>query len=1038
MKKKSHVLETMNKSAILIVEDEEIIAANLTSKIRQFGHDVAAVTGSGEEAVELAKRLKPDLILMDIRLNGAMDGIEAAEAIHGWSDVPIIYVTARSDPETLARAKITGPTGYVVKPFDERDLATQIELALHKHTADRRLREQREWLQVTLASIGDAVLTTDTGGKVTFLNPAACALTGRTLEEALGKPVQDVFRVINEKTRVSAGDIVGRVLESGTIVAMSNNSVLVTVDGREAPIENSAAPITDCEGKILGAVLVFHDVTERRRAGDALRQSAERFRALIRASSDVAYRMSADWKEMHLLIGGDFIPAGEGPGPMLLRERVPLGDRELLDSTVSQAIRSKSPLNLEHRVLRTDGSPGWLQTRAVPVLNENGEILEWLGAAADITERKHAEKSLVDSEIRYRTLFESMVSGYVLFEVVQDDGSAPVDLVILQANKGFETATGLKVSEAVGKRLTRVLPGIEKDTADWIRTYGQVALTGESLQFEQGSELLGAFFSITAYQAGSKRCCVTFQDITERKIAERALRESEEQFRAIFDTASIGIAQANPQTGQWVRVNQKMCEITGYSPEEMLSLRVSEITHPEDRERDWEILKKVVSNEAKDRRFEKRYIRKDGSITWVSVNLTLVRDSVGRPVRTIATIEDISERRRLEEERASMEAQLIQAQKLESIGRLAGGVAHDFNNMLGIILGHTDLILEDLERDNPLVSDLLEIRKATQRSSELTRQLLAFARRQTVAPRVIDLNETVEGMLKMLRRLIGEDVELAWFPGEGAWPVNVDPGQIDQILANLCVNARDAIAGVGEITIETGNRVFDQACSTGHFDCVPGEFVLLAVSDNGSGMDSDTRARVFEPFFTTKDLGRGTGLGLSTVYGIVKQNNGFINLYSEPEGGTTFKIYLPRHGAEVERSLPEQVGSAAQGAETVLLVEDEPAILALTGKMLERLGYTVLSASTPGKAVRIAEEYKGEIHLLMTDVVMPEMNGRDLARSVLALHPNSKHLFMSGYTANVIAHNGVLDEGVNFIQKPFSVRDLAAKLRKVLGGGRGV
>jgi CheY-like chemotaxis protein len=370
---------------------------------------------------------------------------------------------------------------------------------------------------------------------------------------------------------------------------------------------------------------------------------------------------------------------------------------------------------------------------------------------------------------------------------------------------------------------------------------------------------------------------------------------------------------------------------------------------------------------------------------------------------------------------------------MEAVGRLAGGVAHDFNNMLGIILGHTEMVLDQLEPTDPLSADLREIRKAAERSANLTRQLLAFARKQTVAPKVLDLNEAVQGMLNMLRRLIGEDIDLSWLPGADVWPVKVDPSQIDQILANLCVNARDAIADVGKLTIETENVAFDEAYCARHGGFVPGKYVLLAVSDNGSGMDEETQNRLFEPFFTTKELGKGTGLGLATVYGIVKQNNGFINVYSEPCHGTSFKIYIPRHAGQPVEDRKASTAEIPKGrGETVLLVEDEPAILNMTTKMLERQGYTVLAASAPGEALRLAEEHSGEIHLLMTDVVMPEMNGRDLAQNLFSLHPNLKALFMSGYTANVIAHHGVLDEGVDFIQKPFSVKTLAEKVREVL------
>ena len=311
------------------------------------------------------------------------------------------------------------------------------------------------------------------------------------------------------------------------------------------------------------------------------------------------------------------------------------------------------------------------------------------------------------------------------------------------------------------------------------------------------------------------------QDITERKQAEEALRASEEQFKAIFEMASIGMAQADPNTGRFLRVNRKMSEITGYLPDELMSLRFSEITHPEDREKDWGAFQRIVSGKAADYRLEKRYIRKDGSTVWVNVNVAVIRDATGRPVRTLATVEDIGERKRAEEEKAKLQDQLFQSQKMESVGRLAGGVAHDFNNMLGIILGHTEMVMDQLDPAQPIFADLCEIRKATKRSADLTRQLLAFARKQTVAPRVIDLNETVEGLLKMLRRLIGEDIDLAWLPGGNLWPVNMDPSQVDQVVANLCVNARDAIAGVGKITIETRNVTFDQSYCAAHAGFAP-------------------------------------------------------------------------------------------------------------------------------------------------------------------------------------------------------------------------
>jgi PAS domain S-box-containing protein len=418
---------------------------------------------------------------------------------------------------------------------------------------------------------------------------------------------------------------------------------------------------------------------------------------------------------------------------------------------------------------------------------------------------------------------------------------------------------------------------------------------------------------------------------------------------------------------------------------------------------------------------------------WIFVKASPLHDQSGNIIGAIEIIRDITEMKQAEEARLKLENQLLQARKMESVGRLAGGVAHDFNNMLSAIIGFGHLALAESGTAQPLHSYLTEIRKAADRSVNLTRQLLAFARKQTIAPRTLDLNETVAGMLKMLQRLIGENIELNWHPGNDLWQVKMDPSQVDQMLANLCVNSRDAISGNGKISIETGNIVIDDSYSAHHPGLVPGEYVRLTISDNGDGMDEETLANIFEPFFTTKGIGKGTGLGLATVYGAVKQNSGFINVFSESGLGTTFMIYLPKSDFEITQARAEGVAEPILlGQETILLVEDELAVLKMATKMLEQQGYTVLQANTPGKALSLASKHDGEIHLLVTDVIMPEMNGKDLAKDMLSLYPQIKGLFMSGYTADIIAHDGVLDESVHFIQKPFSTRDLSAKVREAL------
>jgi CheY-like chemotaxis protein len=353
--------------------------------------------------------------------------------------------------------------------------------------------------------------------------------------------------------------------------------------------------------------------------------------------------------------------------------------------------------------------------------------------------------------------------------------------------------------------------------------------------------------------------------------------------------------------------------------------------------------------------------------------------------------------------------------------------------MLGVIIGSAELALEMIAPAGPVRKKIDQILYAAEKSAKLTQQLLAFARKQAIAPKVLDLNETMESMLKMLRRLIGEDIELTWHPGSSLSPIKMDPTQVDQILANLCVNARDAIAGTGKLTIETGNVTIDESYCADHAEGIPGDYVLLAVSDNGIGIDKETMEHIFEPFFTTKVMGLGTGLGLATVYGIVKQNNGFINVYSEPGLGTTFKIHLPRHeGKPAGNETEFAVEIPRSHGETVLLVEDEPMLLNLSKNMLARQGYTVLAANSPDEAILLSKEYAGDINLLMTDVVMPGMNGQVLAERIRLDRPEMKCLFMSGYTSDVIVHHGVLDEGVQFIPKPFSIKVLAVKVREVL------
>ena len=401
----------------------------------------------------------------------------------------------------------------------------------------------------------------------------------------------------------------------------------------------------------------------------------------------------------------------------------------------------------------------------------------------------------------------------------------------------------------------------------------------------------------------------------------------------------------------------------------------------------------------------------------------------------MAVKRDITQQLLAEEEKASLREQLAHAQKLESVGRLAGGVAHDFNNMLQAILGYIEMAIEQVPPDQPLHADLREIQKAAMSSTSLTKQLQAFARKQVAEPKVLDLNEAVEGMFSMLRRLIGEDIQVIWKPGRNIGPVKIDPGQLDQVVANLCINARDAIGKSGHITLETSLAKIPAPSGVPPGDIEPGTYALLSVRDDGGGMGQDVIGHIFEPFFTTKPVGKGTGLGLSTVYGIVKQNGGGIRVDSEPGKGSTFRIYLPRHVRKDPEPEPPPIGTdelTSARHETILLVEDEETILRTTRRILESIGYQVFATDSPQDALRIADERQGQIDLLLTDVIMSGMNGPELVRHLQARHPAIKCLFMSGYTANLLAEQGVKASNSDFIQKPFSRKQLAQKVREAL------
>jgi len=507
----------------------------------------------------------------------------------------------------------------------------------------------------------------------------------------------------------------------------------------------------------------------------------------------------------------------------------------------------------------------------------------------------------------------------------------------------------------------------------------------------------------------------------ERELAVAALRASEEQYRALFENTPYPMWVFDLETHRLLAVNSAAIAHYGYRREEFLALKIEDLRAPEDIPA---LEQHLATKEAGYHTTGPwRHRKKDGTLIEVQTSGHEITFA-GRRAELVV-IDDVTERKRLEE-------QFRQAQKMEAVGRLAAGVAHDFNNLLTAILGTTDLMIEDLPADDPDREGLLDIRGAAERAAVLTRQLLTFSRQQVVSPRMLRLNELITDLVKLLRRLLGEDVTIASALAPDCGAVKADPGQLEQVLVNLAVNARDAMPNGGRLTIETRNVDLDADYPTERVMIPAGRYVMLAVTDNGTGMDAQTNARIFEPFFTTKPVGKGTGLGLATVYGVVQQTGGYIWLYSELGHGTSFKIYLPRVDADgPQPAEEEQRASALDGSETVLVAEDEEAVRLIIAKALEARGYRVLSARDGSEALELAAGHGG-IDLLVTDVVMPDMNGRELSRCLTEARPNLRTLYLSGYTDDAMLHRGVLQEGVAFLQKPFSLGALARKVRDVI------
>jgi two-component system, cell cycle sensor histidine kinase and response regulator CckA len=883
---------------------------------------------------------------------------------------------------------------------------------------DHLRQSEERFYRIFHASSNMMAITTIKDGRIIELNEASANLGAFKREALIGALSQDHGLWADSEQR----DIIIRKLRDEGKIHNLEVSFLAE-DGETHRALFSADPITINDEPCLLSISV--DITAREKEADALRRSEEKHRMLVENSlQGLAIIQDGRYvfcNSAYARMTGYSIDELLALSPDEMGEMSHPDDRALVWKRHQDRMAGKEVApHYECRAFKKDGTLLWLEVHS-SLTEYNGGLATQL-LYLDITERKQAENALRESEERFRLIAETIDEIFWIFDL--DKGIATY------ISPAHERIWGTRRDNYIEK-LEPSYDQIHPDDRGRVASIAASMKTGQPLDYEHriirpdGSvrRLWNRCFPIVDEKGQAKRYVGVAQDVTARWNAEEALKESREYLNQIINRVGDPIFVKDDHH-QFVLVNDAMCELSGRGREELLGVAIDEFLYADlantIKEQEQEIL-----DTGRECLIEENIPDRFGNVRAMMSKKTRLIDKSGRR-HLIGVLRDITEYKRLQ-------IQFMQSQKMEAIGLLAGGVAHDFNNLLTVIKGYSELLLRRFALNDSRRRDVEQIMNAGQQAASLTAQLLAFSRKQILQPKVLSLNDSMDETGKMLRRLIGEDIDLVAITQPGLGLINADPGQIQQILLNLAVNARDAMPQGGKLTIETANAEFDDAYVRKHPIVKKGPYVMLSISDNGIGMDESTQSRIFEPFFTTKAQGEGTGLGLSTVYGIVKQSNGFIWVYSEIGKGTTFKIYFPRvQGINPDTDADLKPKREYRGSETILVAEDDASVRELSCLILRDQGYTVLSAPNGREALTVAREYSGHIHLVITDVVMPGMSGREFVLQLEASRPGIKALYVSGYADNAIVHHGMLDANLAFLQKPFAAESLARKVREVI------
>ncbi len=902
----------------------------------------------------------------------------------------------------------------------------------------RRLRQgsrmiNRRLAEVTLASICEAVITTDGTGTTTFINHEAERLTGWTSREAVGRALGDVFDVVNEETRSPSEDPVKRVVRLGAATGLTNHTLLLSKDGREISIAERAAPIRHPNGRLEGVVVVFHDATESRKAEAELQRRVElqdHVAHIVNTAPAVifSFRLRPDGttcfpfasSSIEGILGTSAVELAKDGSPAF--SKIDPRDLAGVQASIDESARKLSVWQCEFRVATRAGGETWLEGRSVPEREADGSTL-WYGFVSDITARKQAEAMIQQNEHRFRSYVENAPIPVFVADpqgCIVEVNAAAIELFGYE-QQVFETLSICDLHPP--RERERVFAALAE-----LRAGGRVEAEYRCIR-QDGQEiwvLLRALMLDQDYSLGF------LQDITERKRAEQEIRESRQRLQFAMDAGQLGVWSHDLRSDELIW-DERCRGMFGLLPGEKPNFQ--RFLNSIDSESSSGFIRWLAGQREQtegDLATEYRIKLPDGRERWLLMRGTATRDSSGQPLRIDGLLMDITERKKAEARIQQLQEQYRHAQKMEAVGRLAGGVAHDFNNLLMVIQGYTEMLQDEIPDAAPGKKYAEQILTASSRAAALTRQLLAFSRKQILCPVVLNVNQVVEETSKMMARLMGEDIAFKLDLARSLWAIQADPDQIGQVLMNLAVNARDAMPQGGVLSIATKNVNVKYDGSEEHSWVAAGNYVALTVTDTGKGIPKEVKDHLFEPFFTTKEAGKGTGLGLATVYGIVQQSEGYVWADSEPGHGACFTIYLPATRRAVSKPLLDPKDQNLRGTGTLLVVEDDTSMNRTLVEFLLGRGYTVLTAASPAEALQTAGQYSGAIDLLITDIVMPGIRGTELALELRRLRPGIRTMFMSGYIDNAAVRQGIAESNSIFLQKPFSLHSLAQKINEVL------